>query len=155
MAIPPLDHRGLLPRGEHPCRFVEIEQIFLHSAYRIELYTHVRSFIDGPLRQAATGLRLFLGGSFFSDKPYPADIEATVCLPALPQARFLAVMGVFSLHEHYKQQNKVDFYPSIQMPGQSDFVKFFQYVGPKTASLKGLDEKAGRGVVEVIEWELG
>ncbi|MBI6780548.1 DUF6932 family protein [Pseudomonas syringae] len=155
MALPALDHRGLLPAGEHKCKFVEIEHIFLHSAYRCGLYASVRGFIDGPLRSAAPGLRLFLGGSFFSDKPHPEDIEATVYLPSLPPSRFMAVMGIFALHSHYKQANYVDFFPSIQMPNQNDFVKYFQYVGPKTASAKGLDERAGRGVVEVIEWELG
>lgn len=155
MALPPLDHRGLLPKGEHPCRFSDIEQIFLHTPYRSALYTSVRSFIDGPLKTAAPGLRLFLGGSFFSDKPLPADIEATVYLPVAPPDRFSAVMGLFALHDHYKTANRVDFFPSLQMPGQNDFVKFFQYVGPKTASAKGLDERAGRGVVEVIQWELG
>jgi hypothetical protein len=155
LALPILDHRGLLPKGEHPCRFSEIEQIFLHTPYRSDLYANVRSFIDGPLKTSGSGLRLFLGGSFFSDKPQPADIEATVYLPAVPPARFAAVMGLFALHDHYKATNQVDFFPSIQMPGQNDFVKFFQYVGPKTASTKGLDERAGRGVVEVVQWELG
>lgn len=155
MALPALDHRGLLPIGEHQCRFQEIEHFFLHSPYRAALYSSVRGFIDGPLKTAAPGLRLFLGGSFFSDKPQPDDIEATVYLPAAPPDRFMAVMGLFALHEQYKLSNRVDFFPSIQMPKQNDFVKFFQYVGPKTASAKGLDERAGRGVVEVIEWELG
>jgi len=153
--IPILDNRGLLPVGVHACKFSDIEQAFLNSQYRVELYENVKSFIDGPLRNVADGLQLFLGGSFFSDKLHPADIEATVYLPCYPVDRFQNVMGLFAQHDYYKQQNLVDFYPSIQMPGQNDFVQFFQYVGPTTASVKGLDEKAGRGVLEVIEWELG
>lgn len=155
MPIPNLDDRGLLPVGVHACRFREVEATFLYTPYRADLYARVKGFIDGPLRAAAPGLRLFLGGSFFSDKDRPADIEATVYLPLMPPTRFQDVMGLFAQHDHFKLQNFVDFYPSVQMPGHSDFVQFFQYVGPTTASSKGLDEKAGRGVVEVIEWELG
>ncbi|MCF5548850.1 MULTISPECIES: DUF6932 family protein [Pseudomonas] len=155
MALPTLDHRGLLPIGEHICRFAEIEQMFLHSTHRASLYSSVRGFIDGPLKSRGQGLRLFLGGSFFSDKQQPEDIEATVYLPVVPPDRFAAVMELFALRDQFKRKHRVDFFPSIQMPGQNDFVRFFQYVGPKTASAKGLDERAGRGVVEVVEWELG
>jgi hypothetical protein len=155
VALPSLDHRGLLPKGEHACSFRDIEQIFLHTSQRSDLYCDVRRFIDGPLKGSGSGLRLFLGGSFFSDKPQPEDIEATVYLPAMPPDRFAAVMGLYAMHDQHKIDYKVDFYPSIQMPGQNDFVKFFQYVGPKTASAKGIDERAARGVVEVIQWERG
>lgn len=155
MPIPPLDDRGLLPVGVYQCRFDEIERQFLHTAERTHVYGMVRTFIDGPLRAKASGLRLFLGGSFFSDKPHPADIEATVYLPPIPPDRFADVMAIFAMHDFYKASYMVDFFPSIEMPGQNDFVRFFQYVGPKTASAKGIDERAGRGVVEVVQWELG
>jgi len=157
MAIPPLDNRGLLPGGCHQGSLREIEGRFTYDIYRQQLYTQVKTFIDGELRRVATGLNLVLGGSFFSDKKFPADIEATVYLPfhSLIQYQALLTLGNKAEHKRVKDLYRADFYISLQAPGCNDFGAFFQYVGPKTAHLKGLNEKDSRGVVEVSQWELG
>ncbi|QQE86941.1 DUF6932 family protein [Azotobacter chroococcum] len=157
MAIPPIDDRGLLPGGCHPGTFREIEQRFLFNQYRNQLYWQVRVFFDSELRSKASGLRLIVGGSFFSDKEEPADIEATVYLPAPMITEHLPLMKLQSIPEHnrIKADHRADFYVSLMVEGCNDLGLFFQYVGPKTANAKGLHEKDARGVIEVQSWELG
>lgn len=109
--------------------------------------------VRGPFAaHGAIQAQLVLGGSFFSDKTNPADIEATVMLqddhpPAL-KGDFTTMF--FQYHEVWHRENLVDFYPTL--PGQNNFASFFQYVGVKTASAKGLDPKDRRGVVGVTTW---
>lgn len=154
MPIPPLDNRGLLPGGCHIGTYGEIEQIFTYSKYRLDLYRQVRSFLDGELKSAALGLRLILGGSFFSDKQNPADIEATVYLPFVEVSKrnTLVALANQQAHDRIKMSYRADFYVSLVAPGYNDFGAFFQYVGPKTAQAKGLHEKDARGVIEVTPW---
>lgn len=157
MPIPPLDHRGLLPGGKHSGSFREIEQSFLHNAHRQNLYHQVRGFIDTELRGIASGLQLVLGGSFFSDKASPADIEITIYLPSPMVFAYVPLMRLNTKaeHERIKLSYRADFYVSIMVAGCNDFGMFFQYVGPKTAHEKGIDEKDARGVIEVQSWERG
>lgn len=157
MPIPPMDDRGLLPGGCHTGSFAEIEERFLFNPHRTALYQQVRTFIDGELRTAASGLRLVVGGSFFSDKVQPADIEATIYLPAPMIVNHIPLMALSNqeAHDRIKAAYRADFYVSLMVDGCSDFGAFFQYVGPKTAHSKGLHEKDARGVIEVEAWERG
>lgn len=157
MPIPPLDARGLLPGGCHAGTFAEIESKFLFNLHRQWLYTEVKRFTNSELVANASGLRLILGGSFFSDKEQPADIEATVYLPAAEIGSRLRLMSLSSPAENdrIKSTYRADFYVSLEVQGCSDFGAFFQYVGPKSAHEKGLNEKDARGIVEVQSWELG
>lgn len=157
MAIPAIDDRGLLPGGCHMGTLREIEQQFLFNPHRDRLYWQVRRFVDDELRKKAAGLRLILGGSFFSDKDSPADIEATVYLPAPMIVAHLPLMALQSIEEHsrIKREHRADFYVSLMVEGCNDLGLFFQYVGPKTAQAKGLNEKDARGVIEVESWERG
>lgn len=154
MPIPPLDNRGLLPGGCHAGSYAEIETRFTYSQYRLDLYNQVRGFLDGELRAAGGGLRLVLGGSFFSDKQDPADIEATVYLPFadVPIRDALVALADRAEHDRIKATYRADFYVSLQAAGYNDFGAFFQYVGPKTAQAKGLQAKDARGVIEVTAW---
>lgn len=152
MALPPLNKLGLLPQGVHQGTLCHIATQFARSPYRIDLFSSVKCFIDTELKSACSGLTLVMGGSFFSDKELPNDIEMTVQLP-LDYPKLAQAIELCSDRDRLKEQYKVDFYPSIK--GQNDFVGFFQYVGPKTGLTKGIDEKTLRGVVEVVQWELG
>lgn len=157
MPIPALDARGLLPGGVHLGTLREIEQRFLFNQHRTDLYHQVRSFLDGELRTKAFGLQLVLGGSFFSDKEHPADIEATIYLPSPMVVAHSQLMDLSSRSENSRIKNsfRADFYVSLMVIGCMNLGQFFQYVGPKTAHEKGLNEKDARGVIEVEAWELG
>jgi hypothetical protein len=154
--IPPLDARGLLPPGIHRAPLDDVPARFCTNAHRWMLWDAALEGIGQLCEQVERhpGPRptLTLAGSFFSDKPLPADIEATMTCPdgtppAVCWAWALYAMGE---HQRLKREHKLDFYPSL--PGQNDFRAFFQYVGPKTAADKGIQEKDLRGVIEVLRW---
>jgi len=64
-------------------------------------------------------------------------------------------LATSTAHIRIKQTYGVDFYVSWLGGTFNDFGLFFQYVGPKTALLKGLNERDTRGIVKVIEWQRG
>lgn len=154
--IPPLDARGLLPPGVHDADLEGVPPLFCTNAHRHRLWDDAVEGLDllcdvvrvHPDHCPA----LVLGGSFFSDKATPGDIEATFAFaPGTPPDRcWFWAMQHAQLHAMLKAQHRLDFYPSL--PGQNDFTAFFQYVGPKTAQAKGLDQKALRGALRVQPW---
>ena len=155
--IPPLDNRGLLPPGVHRIDALdELPRRFCTNAHRWRLWDDVLaglSEVCALLHQhPAPMTRLVMGGSFFSDKPTPADLEATLVFDAqTPGATcWQWTLQHVQQHARLKERYRLDFYPSL--PGHNDFGALFQYVGPKTAALKGLDDKDPRGVIEVITW---
>ncbi|MCX7825642.1 MAG: hypothetical protein N2689_08785, partial [Verrucomicrobiae bacterium] len=75
--IPPLDHRGLLPAGIYPATLSEIIA-FADGETRQRLADGLGRFIARELLPWASGLTLDVGGSYFSDKSQPEDIEATL-----------------------------------------------------------------------------
>lgn len=153
--LPPLDARGLLPQGVHQCTWTDIEQVFCDNAHRASRYERLQDFVRDELRAVASGLGLVLGGSFFSDKPHPGDIDCTCVIPAneIPNRTMLIVLATqHGAKGRIYVQYHVEFYPTLQVAGQSDFRSFFQYVGPKTAFAKSLKAKDRRGVVEVSPW---
>ncbi len=94
---------------------------------------------------------LVLGGSFFSDKLFPGDVEATLVYPLhLPPNRCWAILIAWQRIKDDLKRQGLDFYPTL--PGANDFSAFFQYVGTKSAADKGLAVKDPRGVIEVRDW---
>lgn len=157
--IPTLDPRGLLPPGEHTATWEEVRAAFCTNTRREILLNSVRQFVAIELAVVPGDLRLVIGGSFLTDKDDPSDIEMTVYLE-VTQETLEALGQVFKLgdktfHGYAKSQYEVDFYLSYKMPGCNDFGAFFQYVGPKTASVKQLDPREKRGIIEVVQWKLG
>ena len=155
MPIPPLNEHGLLPAGIHAASWRDIEAVFLTNTHRERLYWNARQFFERDAPSIAGDLGLYLGGSFFSDKEIPADIEATMRAPVTHEYASVLALGSEREHNRIKAEYGVDFYISVQLPGHNDFVCFFQYVGPKTAASKGLNERDRRGVIEVVQWKLG
>lgn len=155
--IPPLDRRGLLPPGVHECSWEQARNWSGADSWRGTIWAGLE-IVRPALRQLfqpPTSLpRIVLGGSYFSDKPNPDDIEVTVVLePGSPAALIGDVVAHYhQYHSDYKATHRVDFYPILPGPGLSDFRAFFQYVGVKTATTKGLDPKDARGVIQVASW---
>ncbi len=155
MAIPPLDDRGLLPPGEHECLLEDVPKHFCTNVHREILWNSLcHDFIPVLHVQTknADDTRMVLGGSFFSDKPHPADIEATLIFPETtpPEECWRSLVTWKQNHMTWKEQFKVDYYPTL--PGDNDFALFFRYVGPKTAEAKGLHEKDLRGTLALQSW---
>lgn len=153
MPIPPLDSRGLLPPGKHTTNLNDFRSAFAHNPRRDALYCKFEAFVKQEMLPIATGYPLVIGGSYLTDKPYPGDVEATLIIEPIQlgknQKLILMLSNINELHSTFKKEYEVDFYPSIVGAGNR-FDAFFQYVGPKTASMKGLDPKDTRGVLEVI-----
>ncbi|ESS71940.1 hypothetical protein MGMO_83c00130 [Methyloglobulus morosus KoM1] len=152
MTLPPLDNRGLLPEGIHEADRQEIENVFCVSLYRQKLFEELIRFFQTEIQVA--GIEIFLAGSFFSDKAMPNDIEVTIPLNANklidPTIKHIIDLGNSQEHERLKKTYRVDFYITIELAGHNDFRQFFQYVGEKTANVKGLNSRDKRGIVKLI-----
>lgn len=151
--IPELDDRGLLPAGIHSGTWKEIEAIFQKDHRRQKLINSARNFSSetlNPLHPAP----LYLAGSTFSDKPTPGDIEATIKVDPyqLSHEQLKLMIALQTSHDQIKDATEIDFYVTLDVPGNNDFSQFFQYVGEKTATLKNLEPKDKRGIVEVKTW---
>lgn len=153
MPIPALDGRGLLPPGVHVCTFAEFESRFLFNVYRAHLYGRVKNFVDIELKPRFTGLRLYIGGSFLSDKDTPDDIECCIPVPPHELVAYAAAMQWGMVNQkQIKELHQADFYPFIEGNPDNNFLEFFQYVGVKSAQKKGLAPKDKRGMLEVSPW---
>lgn len=154
--IPPLDERGLLPPGQHVAHLEDIPRQFCTNVYRWRLWDDVLAGLgvlcEQVHAQPCPPPVLVLGGSFFSDKPQPQDIEATLVFDAATPGAvcWWWILQQTQLQPTLKGRCRLDFYPTL--PGHNDFVAFFQYVGPKTAEAKGLGDKDVRGVLQVLTW---
>ena len=156
--IPPLDGHGLLPVGLHDADLEAVPAQFCTNAHRWRLWGLVMEGLDilcDLVRQHPESAppALILGGSFFSDKPLPADIEATLVFPpGTPDTLcWFWTMQFGRLHAMLEKDHGLDFYPTLPGHG-NDFALFFQYVGPKTAQEKGLHEKDPRGALRIAPW---
>jgi hypothetical protein len=156
MAIPPLDERGLLPPGQHRCRLEDIPPRFCDTSHRKTLWTGFHSDFLPELHEVTRGkadtTEMVLGGSFFSDKPDPGDIEVTLVFPDdTPGEQCWHQLRAWKQHHTaWKKNYRIDYYPTL--PGNNDFVRFLSYVGPKTAEAKGLREKDVRGILVLETW---
>jgi hypothetical protein len=72
--IPPFDHTGNLPQGEHPCTWDEFENRYSTTAHRINLLNGLYEALEN-LSQAGCQT-VWIDGSFISDKPNPNDFDA-------------------------------------------------------------------------------
>jgi hypothetical protein len=151
MSIPPLDHRVLLPEGIYEAHKQEIKKSFCITLYRQKLFDDFIRFLDIEIH--AQGIGVYLGGSFFSDKPLPNDIEVTITVDAEMLSdktkQHVVNLGAPAEHARIKKIYRVDFYLSIDWAGYNDFRQFFQYVGEKTANAKGLNARDKRGIVKL------
>lgn len=154
--IPLLDFRGLLPEGIHECTLTEACDWKRNDIRREKIWNGLEIVLvelRGLLVQNEQMPALILGGSYFSDKPNPNDIEITTILSnAAPLNMRNFIGSYYTKHDVWKSMHEVDFYPTIDAPGQNDFSAYFQYVGTKTATIKGINPFDKRGVVKVNQW---
>lgn len=74
--IPPLNGDGLLPPGRWGASFAEVEQMFVigKSALRQQIWVEFQNAFN--LLHGVTKIsRVWIGGSFTTDKPNPGDID--------------------------------------------------------------------------------
>jgi len=100
--IPEFDERGYLPPGVHVTTLDEVRQRFGNNIGRNELLANLNILLEVARRLGAS--RIFLDGSFVTDKETPGDIDAILVIPdevntASPEARVLYEADIrFSIH---------------------------------------------------------
>jgi len=151
--IPALDHRGLLPPGRYKATSAEIYNAFCVDAYRTNLWLKFEDFILFLKQQFPdVNYPLALSGSFFTDKVTPSDVDCAILIPedAPPSIGWALLLFLNKHRDAIKLKFKVDFF--ISAPGVNDFQALWEYVGPKTAEAKNLDEKDRRGILVIEKW---
>jgi len=148
LPIPKLNKNGLLPTGIHDCSIAEIEEVFCWNSHRLDLLGKFRSCFAREIRSQFLE-PVYFDGSFVTDKDTPDDIDLVLELTRAPDAQ--KWQGLKFLRDHQKRlmaDYRVHFW--VNLPGADDFSHFFQYVGIKTASFKGLNPKHLKGILRLI-----
>jgi hypothetical protein len=149
MPIPALSDQGLLPAGRHPCALSDIPQVFCWNPYRKQLWEQFQAFWGWYQPQRWAG-QIYLNGGFVTDKPEPEDIDMVTDLSGLDDARaYQALLYMAQNQQKIFDTFKVHFW--FNLPGNNDFAAFFQYVGIKTAAIKGIHAKYPKGILRIIE----
>ncbi len=147
MPIPALEPNGLLPTGIHACSLDDIDARFTWNEHRISLFTNFMLFLESELRPHFP-YPIFFDGSFVTDKELPDDTDVVLDLSNAPDDRKWGALVFMQQHQQrLMSQYRVHFW--INLPGNSDFSAFFQYVGIKTARSKGLNPKHLKGILKV------
>lgn len=154
MGIPPLDDRGLLPEGAHRATLQELEawsRTVPDVKRRLELLNKLKKFITVEIgkKYHLSNFPIVLGGSFFTDKLWPGDIDLAIEVPG----EFLINLGNSILrfhmnHKFHKEIYELDTYVSV-LGGGNNFEDFFGYLGEKSGLEKGLPPKTRKGTVRI------
>jgi hypothetical protein len=72
--IPEFTKYGLLPAGQHAATYAELERRFGFNKYRMELLSGMKLAILN-LKEAGC-VKVYIDGSFVTDKEYPSDYDA-------------------------------------------------------------------------------
>lgn len=147
MPIPNLDMHGLLPHGVHRCSLGEIGARFTWNQHRALLFSRFINFLSNELRPKFPD-PFFFDGSFVTDKETPEDTDVVLDLCNAPDAR--KWQGFEYMRNHQSRimtDYSVHFW--VNLPGNNDFSSFFQYVGVKTAYMKGLQPSHKKGILRI------
>jgi hypothetical protein len=139
--IPDFDDSGNLPPGVHGATWDEIVQRFGWTTRRRELLDGFRAALE-PLREAGCR-RVFVNGSFVTDKEEPGDIDVAWDPMDVDVDRLLEVEPVFGDFSDGRAAQEVkfgcEFFPSsfaADLVGNT-FLEFFQ-IDKETESQKGI-----------------
>ena len=147
MPIPQLQLNGLLPTGVHDCSFDDIRATFTWNQHRLQLFDNFLIFVRAELRPKFPD-PIYFDGSFITDKVTPDDTDVVLDLTNAPDARKWQGLQFMQDHQaRLKVLYGVHFW--VNLPGQNDFAAFFQYVGVKTARVKGLHPRQTKGILRI------
>lgn len=135
------DESGNLPTGVHDATWDEIVQRFGWTSRRRELLDGLRAALE-PLREAGCR-RVFINGSFVTDKDEPGDIDLAWDPHGVDVDRLLEVEPVFGDFADRRAAQKAtfgcEFFPSsfaADLVGNT-FLEFFQ-IDKETEAQKGI-----------------
>ena len=147
MPIPTLEANGLLPTGIHDCSLADISAQFTWNDHRTGLFSRFIRFLEVELKPQFS-YPIFFDGSFVTDKELPDDTDVVLDLAlASDEHKWRALVFMSTHQQRIMEVYRVHFW--INFPGANDFAAFFQYVGVKTASSKGLNPLHLKGILKV------
>jgi hypothetical protein len=147
MPIPTLEPSGLLPTGIHDCSLSDIVDTFTWNSHRSGLFAGFVNFLEAELKPQFP-YPIYFDGSFVTDKELPEDTDVVLDLALATDAqRWKALVFMQQHQQRIMAAYRVHFW--VNLPGSNDFSAFFQYVGVKTASAKGLDPLHSKGILKV------
>lgn len=149
--IPSFTSYGLLPPGIHDCSLDDAYHYFCTNDHRKHIWSGLIKFIKLLKFYGLCQGDVILDGSFVTDKTIPNDIEFVLDAAQCDIQYQISCCMFFNLyHNTVHQELKVDAYPNIA--GGNNFCSFFQYIGEKTAQIKGLNPKEQKGVLRIQSW---
>jgi hypothetical protein len=127
----------VLPPGVHDATLEEVESRFATSEHRKRLFS---GFKEGVMALRKAGCRkIFLDGSFITEKPVPADFDVCWDPMGVDTAKLNPVFLDFS--ERRKKQKGLfqgEFFPDhLSADGKHTFLDFFQ-IDKDTKNAKGV-----------------
>ncbi|MGI8559093.1 MAG: DUF6932 family protein [Solirubrobacteraceae bacterium] len=125
--IPSFDERGNLPPGIHPATWDEILERYATNQRREQLLSGLRAAIDSL--RAAGCRRVYLDGSFVTDKELPGDFDVCWEMDGVDPARLDPVLLDFAdLRAAQKARYGGELFPAevAAQPGGVPFIDFFQ-----------------------------
>lgn len=153
MPIPDWTAQGLLPPGVHLATLAEIEMRYCWNAHRRGVWQDGMRFLRELIGRNLS-YPIYIGGSFTTDKPDPPDLDVVLDLTLADDYHQFLAAGMFRRERsQIKTDYRVDFCPNL--PGNNDFSSYFQYVGEKTATIKGLKATDRKGVLRIQAWANG
>ena len=147
--LPPFESTGRLPQGIHPTTWPAFVERFGTSAQRREHLTKLEAALR-LLRHAGCP-RVFVGGSFVTDKREPGDVDVAWDITGVDVDRLDVIFLDFD-DERASQKRRfaAEFFPAQLVEGVTgrSFLRFFQYTHD--------DEPVGIVAVglETIPWEV-
>lgn len=136
--IPEFDSRGLLPRGVYRANWQEFEKRFGGSRQRRKLIGGLKEALD--LLKNAGCHRVYLDGSFVTDKELPNDIDVCWDIDGVDP---MSLDSVFFRFEDGRAAQKArfgaEFFPAQAPQRLRTFLDFFQ-IDKETGEPKGIIE---------------
>lgn len=91
---------------------------------------------------------MYCDGSFVTDKVEPGDIDVVLDLTSAPDdVKWKGLLFWQQNKERIAREYSIDFW--VNLPGNSNFCDFFQYLGVKSAKFKGLDPRHLKGILRI------
>jgi hypothetical protein len=108
--LPEFNERGVFPPGIYPARLDEFKRRLGFNSYRQEMIEKGLLSVLNELRDKDLR-RIFVDGSFVTEKPFPGDIDAYVLVPdrTHPMFRFIA-----ERHKAWRALYRIHCFPAIQ-----------------------------------------
>lgn len=149
--LPAFGRYGMLPAGVHPVSLATVRAVLGFNARREQLCDSLDRCL-ALMHQAGLSGTVHVDGSFVTDKPAPQDMEITLDVRDQSDTQ-QGLTLLFYVQQHaVLQRMGIDWYPTLSDNAGSDFTKFFQYAGEKTAAVQRCHPKDPKGILKLTKW---